>query len=707
MASAAGLQDVQYLSSSQADERTKALVKKSSDVVLATHIEPRDDMLAERGRASFDISSLAAYLNGGLEKLQRIGELADLLHEQSWGNKSRRYYYGRQETYENALKAALGIWDLIRNKTITMEDAMEARKLVDFPGGLELHIGMFIPTLLSQASPDQQAEWLPKALSLKLIGTYAQTELGHGTFVRGLQTTASYDLDKQEFVLHTPTLTATKWWPGGLGKTSTHVVAMARLFIRGKDYGPHAFVVPIRDMATHLPLPGIRVGDIGPKFGYNGVDNGFLSFNHVRVPHENMLARFAKVTPEGKYVPPPASNQKASYATMVYVRATIVEGAGWALARSVTIAVRYAAVRRQTAAHAGELEVQVLDYQNTAADLLPLLAQAYALLFMGKSGMDMYKEFEIDRDQGNFDKLPELHAVLSGMKALSTTLASDGMEAARRACGGHGYSLLSGLPTLFTHYVQNVTWEGDNNVMLLQTARYLVKRLLAAQAGQGSPGGSAGYTANAAAELRQRCPAQSARDWLDPAVQSAAFRHRATRLCVEATRTLAEASGGSVVFEGRPWNSNTVDLIRLARAHCLLVLHSTFADSVAKMAAEASVAAPAIAAVSKLVSLFGLSFIAREAGDFLEDGYLSGQQVEWARKQYYRCLSALRPDAVALVDAFGLTDYQLNSALGRKDGDVYRALLAAAQASPLNETEEGSAWDSVLKPRLNKPRSKM
>ena len=63
-------------------------------------------------------------------------------------------------------------------------------------------------------------------------------------------------------------------------------------------------------------------------------------------------------------------------------------------------------------------------------------------------------------------------------------------------------------------------------------------------------------------------------------------RHRATRLCVEATHTLAEASGGSVVFEGRPWNSNTVDLIRLARAHCLLVLHSTFADSVAKMAAE-------------------------------------------------------------------------------------------------------------------------
>ncbi len=86
---------------------------------------------------------------------------------------------------------------------------------------------MFIPTLLSQASPDQQAEWLPKALGLKLIGTYAQTELGHGTFVRGLQTTATYDPDTQQFILHTPTLTATKWWPGGLGKTSTHVVSFA------------------------------------------------------------------------------------------------------------------------------------------------------------------------------------------------------------------------------------------------------------------------------------------------------------------------------------------------------------------------------------------------------------------------------------------------------------------------------------------------
>ena len=74
---------------------------------------------------------------------------------------------------------------------------------------------MFIPSLLSQASPEQQAEWLPKAMGLKLVGTYAQTELGHGTFVRGLETTATFDPETDEFVAHSPTLTSTKWWPGG------------------------------------------------------------------------------------------------------------------------------------------------------------------------------------------------------------------------------------------------------------------------------------------------------------------------------------------------------------------------------------------------------------------------------------------------------------------------------------------------------------
>eukprot|EP00884_Botryococcus_braunii_P015671 jgi/Botrbrau1/2788/Bobra.0125s0001.1 len=689
------------MASNNVDDRTRKLVEQSSAVILATHVEPKDDMIAERKRASFNSQELAAFINGGNDKLKRLGELAEILANTEWGDKSRRYYWTRPEEYVGGLKAALGIVEMMKSKKFTYEDGLEARKLVNLPGGFELHIGMFIPTLLSQADMEQQAEWLPKALGLRLVGTYAQTELGHGTFVRGLETTATYDPQTDEFVVHSPTLSSTKWWPGGLGKTSTHVVLMARLFVKGKDYGPHAFVVQIRDMQTHLPLPGVTVGDIGPKFGYPAVDNGFLSFEFVRIPRRNMLMKYAQVTEQGEYVPPPPSNSKASYATMVYVRATIVEDAGLLLARALTIAVRYTAVRRQTAPRPGEMELQVLDYQNTANDLLPLVATAYALIFMGKSAMEMYRKFETERDRGDFSILPELHGMLSGMKAVSTWLTSDGCEACRRTCGGHGYSQLSGLPSVFTNYVQNVTWEGDNNVMCLQTARYLVKGLLGAREGK-PQAPSVKYLESATENNSARSPVATPGCWLNPDHQLAALRHRAAALVVQATQTLSGNGNGKIVFEGAPWNNSTVDLIRAARGHCDLVLHSTFISSVANLKAEGSLSPPTIAVLEKLVALFGVSTINNHAGDLLEIGYLTGPQALWVRQQQYALLAVLRPEAVALVDSFGLSDYLLNSALGRYDGDVYRDLLARAKVSPLNDTQEGPGWHGVLQPMLNR-----
>ena len=80
---------------------------------------------------------------------------------------------------------------------------------------LGVHYGMFMPTILGQGTDEQQAEWVARARNLNIIGTYAQTELGHGTFVRGLETTATYDERTQEFVLNSPTLSSYKWWPGG------------------------------------------------------------------------------------------------------------------------------------------------------------------------------------------------------------------------------------------------------------------------------------------------------------------------------------------------------------------------------------------------------------------------------------------------------------------------------------------------------------
>jgi acyl-CoA oxidase len=115
-----------------------------------------------------------------------------------------------------------------------------------------------------------------------------------------------------------------------------------------------------------------------------------------------------------------------------------------------------------------ELRMQVIDYENTAAMLFPLIASSYVIRSMGNSLWAAYKDFERLRSEGNFEGLPQLHALSAGLKAVVTEETADGIEACRRTCGGHGYSLLSGLPTLFASYVQNCTWEGDNNVLLLQ-----------------------------------------------------------------------------------------------------------------------------------------------------------------------------------------------------------------------------------------------
>ncbi|CAI4214340.1 unnamed protein product [Parascedosporium putredinis] len=159
-----------------------------------------------------------------------------------------------------------------------------------------------------------------------------------------------------------------------LGKAANHAVVVAQLILNGKSRGPHPFIVPIRDLKTHLPLPGVHVGDIGPKFGFNTMDNGFLLFKDFKIPHVNMLARFAAVDPAtGKYLQP--ANPALVYGTMTYIRSGIVFESGSVLARGVTIATRYCAVRRQFQdrdAPDGEVgENQVLNYTMVQHRLLP------------------------------------------------------------------------------------------------------------------------------------------------------------------------------------------------------------------------------------------------------------------------------------------------------------------------------------------------
>ena len=155
------------------------------------------------------------------------------------------------------------------------------------------------------------------------MGCYAQTELGHGSNVAGMETTATLDFATDEFVIHSPTLSSTKFWPGDLGRFSTHAVVFARLLIEGNDYGVQPFMVQLRDVATFKHLKGVVTGDLGPKFGYTSKDNGWARFDHVRIPRTDMFMGIAAVDKEGGFEI--LGDLRVLYSIMMNIRLMIVK----------------------------------------------------------------------------------------------------------------------------------------------------------------------------------------------------------------------------------------------------------------------------------------------------------------------------------------------------------------------------------------------
>ena len=251
----------------------------------AAQPECSNTLASERAQSSIDVSNLALHIRGKAE-LERQERILNQLVQHKVFSKDRQANLSRPDRYRLGLARSKQLIRLQKEHNWSDDDFEMAMWLVGEMLPLMLRT-MFRTTIKEQASDEQKKHWLPRIDNWEIIGTYSQTEMGHGSNVRGIELEARYDVQKKEFILHSPTLTSAKWWNGGLGRTANHAIVMAQLLLPAKEgtflnLGPHPFVVQIRDLKSFEPLEGIAIGDIGPKLGYASMDNGYMLFDQFR-----------------------------------------------------------------------------------------------------------------------------------------------------------------------------------------------------------------------------------------------------------------------------------------------------------------------------------------------------------------------------------------------------------------------------------------
>ncbi|GAA5876874.1 hypothetical protein JCM1840_002687 [Sporobolomyces johnsonii] len=652
------------------------------------------DIQAARKTASFDPSVVNKVLNAGSRDAEMRQRIARIVAEERAFDKRERDYMSRPQQLERGLAVSRHLFETVDKHDLDYMEYIEALFALDEYSGLNLHEIAFTPVIQAQGSDEQQAEWLPKCYNHEILGAYLQTELGHGSNVQQLETTSTYDPATHEFILHSPTVSATKWWIGALGIMATHGVVQARLQLDGKDMGPHLFLVQLRSEKDHSLMPGISAGEIGPKVhgAMGSLDNGWARFDKVRIPRSQMLERFAQVTPEGKYVRPP--HDKLSYGGMIFIRAQMIGSLSWRLAKAVTISLRYLHMRRQFAdpdLKAGEpgygIERQVITYPGVYRRVIPVLARTIVFITAGKDMANLYHSMSSQLSSGNTTLLAETHAVSSGLKTYVSTTVIEGIETVRRAMGGHGFLAASGVGKIFAAELPSATYEGDNYILHLQVARAALKSF---RSFVSSP--STNPLSPSSAYLSSLRPAPSLplappTSFLSPSI----LIHL---LSLRAALSVARLAGLGKKPSELSWESVEVSKV---------VVEAFLARRMGEAVEEGGLLVDGAGerereVMRKVVLFFLLDTVERALPALLEFGILAPPSplalldpsssasrsapswIDILRREVDQLAQQLLPELVGLTDSFGFSDWELDTVAGNLDGAVYERMLEKAQA---------------------------
>ncbi|WP_442574450.1 acyl-CoA dehydrogenase family protein [Microbacterium sp. F51-2R] len=562
--------------------------------------------------------------------------------------------------------------------------------------------GLFGSAIHQLGTKEHHDKWLPGVMNLDIPGAFAMTETGHGSDVAAIGTTATYDPETEEFVIHTPFRGA---WKDYLGNAALHgkaATVFAQLITGGVNYGVHCFFVPLRDDEGAF-LPGIGGEDDGVKGGLNGIDNGRLHFDHVRVPRTNLLNRYGDVAPDGTYssdIPSPGRRFFTMLGALVQGRVSLDGAATTGTALAEYIAITYANQRRQFDSGSGTPEVVLLDYGKHQRRLLPRVAQTYAQFFAHDELLRKFDGVFSGQNDTSAER-EDLETLAAALKPLSTWNALDTIQECREACGGSGYLAENRLVGLHQDLDVYVTFEGDNNVLL----QLVGKRLLSDYAKQFKGKDAAalarivvGQTAGKVfhgAGLRQLgqsvadfgSTARSVELGLRADQQHELLSGRVQQMIADIAGRLRPAAKLPREDAAALFNANQAELIEAARAHGELLQWEAFTDAVNGVADEGTKQV-----LTWLRDLFGLSLIEKHLAWYLIHGRLSAQRAGAVSAYIDRLCGRLRPHAQDLVDAFGFAPEHVRAPIAsgaeherQQEAADYYAALAASGTAPVSE----------------------
>ncbi|KAK9284343.1 hypothetical protein L1049_023514 [Liquidambar formosana] len=485
-------------------------------------------------------------------------------------------------------------------------------------------------------------KWLRDTEAYMIKGCFAMSELGHGSNVRGIETVTTYDANTGEFVINTPCESAQKYWIGGAANHATHTIVFSQLNINGNKQGVHAFIAQIRDADGNI-CPNIRVADCGHKIGLNGVDNGRIWFDNVRIPRENLLNSVADVLPDGQYlsaIKDPDQRFAAFLAPLTSGRVTIAVSAVYSSKISLAIAIRYSLTRRAFSLAPNEPEVLLLDYPSHQRRLLPLLAKTCAMSFAGN-----YLKMIYVKRTPQSNKM--IHVVSSAFKATLTWHNMRTLQECREACGGQGVKTENRVGHMKSEYDVQSTFEGDNNVLMQQVSKALLGEYIAAKKRK------APFKGLGLEHMNESCPVIPSQ-LTSSTLQSSRFqtdvfclreRDLLNRFAIEVSQRQAQGESKEYAF------ILSYQLAEdLGRAFSDRLILQTFLE------AEATVSdGPMKNVLGLLRSMYALISLEEDPA-FLRYGYLSTENAAAVRKEVTKLCGELRPHALALVSSFGIPD---------------------------------------------------